>query len=145
MKKITAFFAPFCCLFSICFAQEYRLQGCVADSSGAPISAATVMILQGEEVATGAITAENGFYSIFPIDASVQNMFVAVEYLSAKAKKQIFLKTETIEEVDFLLPYVKEKFIIWNCFPKSTKLNRNEPSGVTFEGAEIRRMAGFGN
>jgi hypothetical protein len=82
MKYLSPFLIFFFCLFSICFAQEYRVQGCVADSSGVPISAATVMILQGEVVVNGAITDENGFYFIFPVDASEKNMFVAVEYLS---------------------------------------------------------------
>ena len=84
MKQISTFLMLFFGLQSISFGQEYHIKGCVTDSSGAAIWAATVMVLQGEVIVNGAVTDENGFYSIFPIDASEENMFVAVEYLSAK-------------------------------------------------------------
>jgi hypothetical protein len=69
---------------SILFAQdEYgKITGKVLDSKGLPISADTVLLLSGATIINGAITDDQGIFSIQPIEPGTYN--VQIEYLYFK-------------------------------------------------------------
>ena len=149
MKKYTLSLILLLCFLSTSFAQSYHVQGCVADSSGNPIEAATVLLLQKGVVVNGAITDVNGFYSIYPVDSAWENVSVMVEYMYAKSPQYfIFSHTNTMA-IDFMLnqpnQLYKDETFCGECFPNNLKWKKDEVSGSIWEGEETRRMAGFGN
>lgn len=67
---------------SLLFAQDGKITGRVLDSKGLLVEAATVIVLLGETAVNGAITDDQGVFSIQPVEPGTYN--VRVEYLDWK-------------------------------------------------------------
>lgn len=146
MKQLFSFFILFLFLNISSFAQEGKIQGFVKDVKGKPVEAATVMLLQGEHIINGAITDENGFYSIQPVDSPAVNLHLKAEYLDFQAESEVFSSTEKIIIKDFKFPK-EEAYSICRLgyYDNNPAFQKDMPSGFILSGKETRRMAGFGN
>lgn len=146
MKQLFSFFILFLLLNISSFAQEGKIQGFVKDVKGKPVAAATIMLIQGENVVNGAITDENGFYSIQPVDSPFVNLHLIAEYLDFQAESEVFSSTEKVIIKDLKFP--KTKLIVTDCvfrYYVNPAFQKDMPSGFILSGEETRRMAGFGN
>lgn len=78
LRRLCLFTFSLIAIAQIALAQEGKLSGRVFDSKKIPAPSATVMVLKGTgpdaEIVNGAITDEQGYYSITPLEAGTYNV-----------------------------------------------------------------------
>lgn len=123
-------------------AQDGKVTGKVLDQKGQPVSAATVMLLNGETVVNGAITDDQGVFSIQPVDPGTYT--VNVEYLEAKTSitgvSVLSGSTRDLGTVQFkgATDVVLDKVDIVEF--KNPVFEKNREQGLTFDAKEVRNL-----
>lgn len=143
LRRFSLFVLSLIAVLQFALAQDGKVTGKVLDEKGQPVSAATVMLLNGETVVNGAITDDQGVFSIQPVDPGTYN--VKVEYLTSKSEISgvtvLSGNTRDLGTIQFkgaMTGVTVEEQVITEF--KIPPFEKSREQGMTLDGKEVAKL-----